>query len=145
MSIVNERNAGNTKPLGTQLVAGDIGQITHSVINGLSTAGGGSYVDVKVNPSGSLAVSVGDSELPVGAATEASLAALLLTASPKDTLLDVVGSYTYIGKAQPGSSQSSAVWQISRLDETTADIQLKYADGVSTFTKLWTNRTGYSY
>lgn len=145
MSIVNERNAGNVKLLGTQLVSSDLGQVTQSIIHGLSTAGGSSYVDVKVNPSGSLSVSVGDSELPAGAATEASLAALLLAMSPKDTLIDIVGFYTYIGKAQPGSSQSSAVWQISRLDETTVDIQLKYADGVSTFTKTWDNRTGYSY
>lgn len=74
MSIVNEKNVGitgggggggggggDTKPLGTQLVSGDIGQVTQSVIHGLSTAGGGSYVDVKVNPSGALAVSIGES------------------------------------------------------------------------------------
>ena len=46
----------NTRVLSSPIVAADIGLITHSVIHGLSTGGGGSYVDVKVNPSGALTV-----------------------------------------------------------------------------------------
>jgi hypothetical protein len=49
---------------------------THSVIAGESTAGGGAYVNVKVNPSGALAVQVDESALPTGAATEATLASI---------------------------------------------------------------------
>ncbi len=44
-------------PLGTQLVSGDRGQVCNTVIHGLTTAGGGSYVDVKVAPSGALTTS----------------------------------------------------------------------------------------
>lgn len=55
-------NSGNLqanciKPLSTQVLGTDQGIVTHTVIHGLTTAGGGSYVDVKVNPSGALAVS----------------------------------------------------------------------------------------
>lgn len=46
----------NTKALGVQIVTGDIGLVTNTIIHGLSTGGGGNYVDVKVNPSGALSV-----------------------------------------------------------------------------------------
>lgn len=46
----------SSKQLGTQVTSADNGLITNSVIHGLSSAGGGSFVDVKVNPSGSLEV-----------------------------------------------------------------------------------------
>jgi hypothetical protein len=47
-------NALSSKTLGTQVVSGDRGLIMNSVIHGLNSGGGGTYVDVKVNPSGSL-------------------------------------------------------------------------------------------
>lgn len=46
----------NVRQLGTQLLAADKGIVTNTVIHGLTTAGHGAYVDVKVNPSGALAV-----------------------------------------------------------------------------------------
>lgn len=46
----------NTKQIGTNVTASDVGLVVQSLIHGLSTAGGGTYVDVKVNPSGSLQV-----------------------------------------------------------------------------------------
>lgn len=48
-----------SKTLNTQLVSTDKAVTTSSVIHGLSTGGGGAYVDVKVNPSGSLVVDTG--------------------------------------------------------------------------------------
>lgn len=53
-------NSGNLqaaaiKPLNVQVTGTDEGIIVNSVIHGLTTAGGGSYVDVKVTPSGALA------------------------------------------------------------------------------------------
>lgn len=44
----------NTKQIGTAITASDVGLVVQSVIHGLSSAGGGTYVDVKVNPSGAL-------------------------------------------------------------------------------------------
>lgn len=63
----------NTKQLGTAVTSSDVGLVTNSVIHGLTTGGGGGYVDVKVNPSGALTVeaSVTSSTLPSGAATSA--------------------------------------------------------------------------
>lgn len=53
-------NVGNfpatAKTVSTQVVGGDIGIVVNSVIHGLTTGGGGGYVDVKVTPSGALAV-----------------------------------------------------------------------------------------
>jgi hypothetical protein len=47
--------------------------LTKGIISGVTTAGGGGFVDVKVNPSGALAVQaeVTSSTLPTGASTEA--------------------------------------------------------------------------
>ena len=62
------------KSLGTQVVSGDIGIITNSVIHGVTTGGGGGYVDVKVTPSGALVTDTtisGSLPLPTGASTSA--------------------------------------------------------------------------
>lgn len=63
----------NTKQIGTAITSSDVGLVAQSVIHGLSSGGGGGYVDVKVNPSGALTVeaSVTSSTLPTGAATSA--------------------------------------------------------------------------
>ena len=44
------------RQMGTELTTGDWGLVTHSVIQGFSTGGGGQYHDVKVTPSGALTV-----------------------------------------------------------------------------------------
>jgi len=69
----NGGGLANVRQLSTQLVSADMGVVTNTVIHGLTTAGGGSYVGVKVNPSGALAVDAGGSQLPLpsGAATSA--------------------------------------------------------------------------
>jgi hypothetical protein len=71
------------KALNVALLATDKGIITSSTIHGLSTAGGGTYVDVKVNPSGALTVEadITSSALPTGAATETTLATLATEAT----------------------------------------------------------------
>jgi len=51
------------KTLNTQVVAADTGLVVNAVMHGLTTAGGGSYVDVKVNPSGALSVDASGSTL----------------------------------------------------------------------------------
>lgn len=50
--------------IGTPLVAGDDALATQSVIVGLSSGGGGSYVEVKVTPSGALVSEVTQSSIP---------------------------------------------------------------------------------
>lgn len=46
---------------------------------------------------------------------------------------------TYIGKAAPGSSAASAVWQIKKLDTNTLALDKTWADG-GAFTQIWDNR-----
>lgn len=46
----------NVRRLDAGLLAADMGIVTHSLIQGASTVGGGSYHDVKVTPSGALTV-----------------------------------------------------------------------------------------
>lgn len=50
----------------------------------------------------------------------------------------------YVGKAIPGSATSAAVWQISRIDNTTG-LVLEFADGNSSFDNIWDNRESLSY
>lgn len=51
------------KTLGTQVVSTDTGLVVNAVMHGITTAGGGAYVDVKVNPSGALSVDASGSTL----------------------------------------------------------------------------------
>lgn len=46
----------NTRTLSDPITDSDVGLVAHSVIHGHTTAGGGSFVDVKVTPSGALTV-----------------------------------------------------------------------------------------
>ena len=56
-SNVNTTISGVTKKtLGTAVVSADTGLVINAVMHGLTTGGGGGYVDVKVNPSGALTV-----------------------------------------------------------------------------------------
>ena len=50
----------NTKVVGNAVVAGDVGLVTHAMMHGLSSGGGGTYVDVKVTPSGALTTEIND-------------------------------------------------------------------------------------
>lgn len=53
----------------------------------------------------------------------------------------------YIGKALPiGSaiSEEEDVWSIKSIDMST-DTEIKWADGVTSYTKIWADRAGYSY
>lgn len=52
----------------------------------------------------------------------------------------------YIGKAEPGSVASDAVWQIMKLtwvDDNCTN--LKYASGSNGFSFIWNNRATYTY
>lgn len=81
-------NAVAVKTLGSTPLAADYGLETNSLMYGLTTAGGGGYVPVKVNPSGTMETAANQSgtwninnisgtiSLPTGAATELTLAAI---------------------------------------------------------------------
>jgi hypothetical protein len=60
-------------PITATLTDNSLAALNRSVITGVTTGGGGGYVNVKVNPSGALvtATTVDSSALPTGAATSA--------------------------------------------------------------------------
>lgn len=58
-----------------------------------------------------------------------------------DTTTDV--NLVYLGKALPGSLTSDAAWQIKRYNKLTG--HMSFADDITTFTKIWDNRSTYGY
>lgn len=68
----------------------------------------------------------------------------VLTAGNYSLRLVTSGVYTYIGVADPGSSEGSAVWQVKRMDETSGLIIL-FADGDDSFDNIWSNYASLSY
>lgn len=77
VKITDGAGTVNTKQLGTAVTTSDVGLITNSVIHGLSTAGGGGFVDAKVTPSGALVTAAtianGD-DVALGSTTDAAVA-----------------------------------------------------------------------
>jgi len=67
----------------------------------------------------------------------------LITTVEYDTDDDPV----YVGKSAPSSSKSDPVWQIKKItyDASKNPIDIQYADGTQTLSKVWDNRTTYSY
>jgi hypothetical protein len=57
--------------------------------------------------------------------------------------VDIAGSIIYTGEATPGTATSAAGWRIKKYDLT--GISGKYADSVTTFTKVWDDRATYTY
>lgn len=63
-------------------------------------------------------------------------------------LIDTDGNYKYVGEALPGTVQSGATWRIKRIEfigGNDDDIEVLWADGVSTFSKVWDDRATYIY
>jgi len=91
-----------------------------------------------------------DLELPEGEslATEAKQDDIITAISNGTTTYTVriaeAGGYTYIGKAVAGSAQSSAVWQVSRIDEASGMILL-FADGNTNRDNVWNNYATLTY
>ena len=66
--------------------------------------------------------------------------------SGKSVAIDEVSSsLSYIGKAVVGSSQSSAVWQISKLETISGVTLLQFADGDDSFDNIWDDRATLTY
>lgn len=64
-----------------------------------------------------------------------------------DKLIDTVDTIKYIGEAIPGTASSAVGWRIKKVDlsDPGGDIQIVWADNVTTFTKVWDDRATYTY
>lgn len=78
-----------------------------------------------------------DSEIKVAITDESTLYYVAID--------EVSKNLSYIGKAVIASSQSSAVWQITRLQTTGNITLLQYADGDNSFDNIWNNRASLTY
>lgn len=67
-------------------------------------------------------------------------------ATTKTTLVDEAsGTVMYVGKADIGSSQASAVWQIKKVSVSGTVTTTTYADGNGSYDNIWNNRASLSY
>jgi len=51
----------------------------------------------------------------------------------------------YYGRAAIATATSSALWQIKRLDYTSGDVKILWADGDESFDNIYDNREALSY
>jgi hypothetical protein len=52
----------------------------------------------------------------------------------------------YLGKANPGTTTSQALWQIQKLTfSVDGDVSTQWADGDASFNNVWDNRASLSY
>lgn len=60
--------------------------------------------------------------------------------------IDTADPYKYIGEADAGSLGTQNVWRIKRIEFLAGDdIEIRWADGSSEFTKIWDNRISLTY
>jgi hypothetical protein len=58
---------------------------------------------------------------------------------------EVSSTLIYRAEALAGSANSAAVWRIQKITISGSVITIQWADGVSTFTKVWNDRATYTY
>lgn len=61
------------------------------------------------------------------------------------TRIDVVGTVTYIGEANPGTTAATAAWRIKRISESGQDAVVEWADGDDAFDNVWDDRAILTY
>lgn len=52
---------------------------------------------------------------------------------------------TYIGKADPGSAEGAAVWQIKKIEVIGAETEITWADGDVSFNNVWDDRASLTF
>lgn len=111
--------AGTTSdvfPINETLNAYSLAKLTRSVITGETTAGGGGFVNVKVNPSGALTISLGDIDGVIGQETMAnSLPVVIASNQSAIPITDNGGSITVDGTV---AATQSGTWNINNITGT---------------------------
>lgn len=115
-----------TKQLGTQVTNSDVGLVTNSLIHGLSSSGGGTFIDVKVNPAGKLEVNDADTQTKL-TTTNNYLAAL-------NALVPSV--YDYVNISYTGSNATTVVYKSGGSGGTTVSTLTLAYDGSDNLTSV---------
>lgn len=58
---------------------------------------------------------------------------------------EVSATVTYIGKAEPGSAEGAAVWQIKKIEIIGTETETTWADGDVSFNNVWDDRVSLTY
>ena len=108
-------NAVKVRQLNSQVVAGDYGLVTNTVIHGISSSGGGNYNDVKATNNGELLISLSDISSVVGQDTMAN--SIPVTIASNQSSIPVTG--TFYQATQPVSIASAVAvtgtfWQATQ-------------------------------
>ncbi|MES2966641.1 MAG: hypothetical protein V4668_02550 [Patescibacteria group bacterium] len=90
-----------------------------------------------------LQVDVLSSSLPTSASTETTLQTISFGGFKFALRLVTVGSIDYLGEATIGSTTSSAVWRVKKIDSTTG-ISITWA-GAGVFDQVWDNYSSLTY
>ena len=59
--------------------------------------------------------------------------------------VDSVGTTTYLGYAQAGTTTSAGTWAIKRIIETGQDVSITWADGNKDYDNIWDDRLTLTY
>lgn len=117
IEITDGTNTPNILQLNTQPTDSEFGLTTVSVIHGHTTAGGSAYVDVKVNPSGTLATQ-DNSDATLGTTSAPSTGTLVMGKSADGTptyspLPLAAGSASVVVSGTVTANQGGAPWSVS--------------------------------
>jgi hypothetical protein len=123
-------SSSNLQKITETLYDETLAQTTRSVITGVTTGGGGGYVNVKVNPSGALTV---DSTIS-GAVTAYAKPSEQYAISNKEA----TATYKYFG-----FQRLDGYWYIMR--KTLSTNVFEYVSGTSAYSTAWTNRASQTY
>jgi hypothetical protein len=133
-------------PLSTSLAADIPTIVTHGVIAGVTTGGGGGFIDVKVSPSGAIQIggtidTITTLPLPSGAATEATQAAQMSRTDTFKTRSDTFTTTTNGTIIDCSASPMSAyAIQVTATGAVTSwDVRLEASLNGTTFTTILTH------
>lgn len=108
-------------------------KLLQKIVDKRSGGGGGGSGAAFINPAGNLVHPTLD-----------TFGSVPTFSNPFAMKITVAGTVTYIAKALPGTAQSSPVWQVQKVDETTGTV-ITWCDGNSLFDNIATDLTALTY
>lgn len=145
----------NLMKLSDSIDDATLAPIGRSVISGRSSTGGGTYYNVKVNPSGSLITAIGDVTGIVGQATMTNSVPVVIASNQSSVPVTTGLTDDPLTKYKISDNDSTSdpkyygfiaidgSWYIMK--ETTSAGTYRYAKGASSYTTNWTGRAGLTY
>jgi len=134
---VNSAIKATVESVGTMITNGDFALVTNSVIHGLTTGGGGAYVDVKVNPSGALTVENTPATSGIGTVTTASVTTsntTVLASNNSRMGATIYNEGTVTALVKLGSTASATSYTVKILQDGYYEVPFSYTGIVTGIT-----------